>query len=194
MTITKDEAKAQAARRPWRYRGVGTWLLSPDFLIGVPVGILAAASTWFSPEVRDGLSGVLIGVAGVGAAVATLVLTSLAVLLGTITPAYRRMLTQVSGGVVGTARPFQWVIGLSAATTAWALVAAGVVPLVRDIGWATFAITAPAFSLLLWAVFGCFQVTGQLIKHWAAREEAEALQERREAAQKCLERQADARR
>ena len=170
-------------RRPWRYRRLGSVLLSYDFFLGVPLGVAAAASTLFSDDVRSSLPGVLVGVAGVGAAVATLVLTSLAVLLGTITPAYRRMLTQVQGGVVGTARPFQWVVALSAATTAWSLLAAGLVPLVRSNGLAVFALTAPAFALLLWAVFGCLQVTGQLVRHWESRERAEALEERRERSQ-----------
>lgn len=178
----QNEAVKPERRRPWRYSRVGAVLLSPDFYLGMPLGVLAAVSTIISADVRSALPGVLIGVAGVGAAVATLVLTSLAVLLGTITPAYRRMLTQVPGGVIGTARPFQWIVGLSAATTAWSLLAAGLVPMVRDQGWVTFGLTAPAFAMLLWAVFGCVQVTGQLIRHWEQRERAEDLEERRRKA------------
>ena len=71
-------------RRPWRYRRLGSVLLSYDFFLGVPLGVAAAASTLFSDDVRSSLPGVLVGVAGVGAAVATLVLTSLAVLLSLI--------------------------------------------------------------------------------------------------------------
>lgn len=186
-TYRLNEAQTPERRRPWRYTRVGAVVLSYDCYLGVPIGVLAAVSAIFSPDVRSALPGVLIGVAGVGAAVATLVLTSLAVLLGTITPAYRRMLTQVPGGVIGTARPFRWVVGLSATATAWSLLAAGLIPLVKDNGWAAFGLTAPAFALLLWAVFGCVQVTGQLVHHWEQRERAETLEERR---QKALHRSA----
>lgn len=41
---------------------------------------------------------------------------------------------------------------------------------------------APAFGLLLWAVFGCVQITNQLGTHWNAAGEAEALDERRRRA------------
>lgn len=176
--MSRDRTTPGRRRRRWRYSRVGSVFLSPDFYLGVPLGLAAAASTIFSGEVRASLPGVLIGVGGVGAAVATLVLTSLAVLVSTITPAYSRVLSKVPGGVSGTARPFHSVVLLSVMTTAWSLIAAGLVPLVDHDGWATFGLAAPAFSLLLWAVFGCVQVTGQLVKHWEYRERAESLDDR----------------
>lgn len=161
---------------------IGSILLSPDFYLGIPLGATAASSSLVSQDVRTALPSVLLAVAGVGAAVATLVLTSLAVLLGTVTPAYRRLLTKVRGGVIGTARPFKVVVLVSAATTAWSLIAAGFIPLLSTIGWATFLLATPAFSFLLWAVFGCVQITDQIIGHWAQRERAEELEERRQQA------------
>lgn len=175
-------AEQSARKRRWRDTGWGAVVLSPDLLLGMPLGFVAAASSLFSMDVREAMPTLLLGVAAVGAAVATLVLTSLMVLIGTVSPVYRKILESVSGGVAGTAQPFRWVAGVAAASTAWALVAAGLAPLTVDSGWQSFLLAAPAFGLLLWAVFGCVQITNQLVAHWNAAGEAEALDERRRRA------------
>jgi len=172
-----------SAQHPWRYTRWGSVLLSADFLAALPLGILGASSALLSHDVRVAMPGVLLGVAGVGAAIATLVLTSLTVLLGTITPAYRSMLQQVPGGVAGVASPFRVVIWIAAFTTAWALIAAGFAPIAQGHPVWAFLLAAPAYFGLLWAVFGCVQVTEQLIYHLQMGDRADGVEERRTSLQ-----------
>lgn len=179
-TGSADRHQSGLAKRStsWRYGTVGSVLLSYDFLTGVPVGALAALSTLCSESVRSTTPAILIGIAGVGAAVATLVLTSMAVLLATITPAYRELLRKTPDGIIETARPFRWIVALAALSTGWAILAAGIIPLVEESGLLTFLIAFPAYSLLLWAVFGCIQATGQLIMHWENSQRADDVKRR----------------
>lgn len=178
--MMENRSQEQTPKRRREYSRVGAVLLSYDFYVGAPLGVGAAVSAAFSPAVRSALPGLLIGVAGVSAAVATLVLTSLAVLLGNITPAYRRMLSKVEGGVAGITRPFQWIVGLSAVAAAWSVIGAGIAPILKSSGWGAFGLAAPSFALLLWGIFGCVQLTGHMVYHWQQGERAEALEDRHE--------------
>lgn len=182
----QSESATTASNRR-RFSRFGVIFLSWDFLVGVPAGFAAAAGALFSGQVREALPGILVGVAAVGAAVATLVLTSLMVLIATVTPSYRRILERVKGGLRGSARPFQFVVGLAATSTAWSLVAAGFMPLVQDSPAWAFFLAGVSFALLLWAVFGCLQITNLVVLHWSKSAEAEGLEERR---QKALKRSA----
>ena len=152
-------------RRPWRFTAVGSVVLSWDFLAGIPTGFAVALPALFSKAVRDNLPTFLLAVAGFGAAVAALVLTALSVLLGTITPAYRRMLAKLPHGVEGVTAPFQWVVGISVAAVVLGFTGAMVVPVLCE-GWLLYVVTAVPVSLLIWSVLGCMQVSRQLIRHW----------------------------
>lgn len=162
-----------------RYTPVGSVVLSYDFYLGIPIGVVATLGAIFSAEVREAISGVLIGVAGVGAAMAALILTSLTVVLSTMTPAYRALLKEAPEGLVGATKPFKLVIIIAVSATSWALIAAGITPLVSNSGIGTFLVAAPAFSLLLWAVFGCVQLTDQLVQHISWSQRADEQEERR---------------
>lgn len=165
MEPTDDE-------RRWRYGRWGSVLLSYDCFLGIPMGLGTGAFAACSQSVRDQASGVLIGVAGVCAAVATLVLTSLTVLFTTISPDYRKYVARARGGLDGVTRPYKIVVTVAAAGTALGLAAAFVFPAVRD--WAVIGqvhigawmAVAPAMASCVWACLGCVQLTGQLVSHW----------------------------
>lgn len=166
-----------ASRRPWRYTGLGSVLLSWDFLAGIPAGFAIALPVLFSRELADDLPTLLLAVAGFGAAVAALVLTALSVLLGTITPAYRRMLTKVPHGVEGVTTPFQWVVGISAVAVVLGFAGAMVVSMLSEV-WLLYLVTAVPVALLMWSVLGCLQVSRQLIRHWTNGMRAQDAEDR----------------
>lgn len=148
-----------------RYTAVGSVVLSPDFLVGVPVGFIVATPVLFSSTVQSNLPTLLLAVAGFGAAIGAIVLTALSVLLTTTTPAYRRLLAKTPHGVGGVTRPFQLVIGISATAVVAGFGTALLVE-VLPAGWAKYLVTGVAIALLLWSVFGCYQVSRQMITHW----------------------------
>lgn len=176
--MSKEVATKRSLLRMVRGTRAGAVILSWDLLVGVPVGFLASLSALFSEQVRGAMPTVLLAVGGVGAAVATLVLTSLSVLLGVVSPSYRRIVEEAPGGVPGIVRPFRFVMAVAAAATAWSLVAAGVVPLISQWPWMVFVAAGIAFGLLLWAVFGSVQLTDQLIQHMAWSKRAEEAEKR----------------
>lgn len=163
----------------WRYGAIGSVVLSPDFL-GVPAGLIVAGPVLCNAGVRNALGGILLAVAAIAAGVAALVLTSLTVVLGLVTPAYRRLLAKTPGGPTGVAGPFQWVIGTSAASVAIALAGAFIAPTYPD-PWIAYVFAGAANATLLWAVLGCVQTSRQLVWHWARAQHAEDLAERAKA-------------
>lgn len=171
-------------RGAWKYTALGSVLLSYDFYLGVPLGLAAASSIFVDEKIISSLPSLLVGVAGVGAAVATLVLTSLTVLLSTITPAYRAVLDRLPGGTRATTTPFFWVVGLSVSATVLAVLGAGWIGVITpgaQLTWVAFILTALPFSALLWAVLGCAQLAQQLVMHWEAKAAIERKQEQRAA-------------
>lgn len=112
-----EKLEDTSRRTPWRYTRLGSVFLSWDFYVGVPVGLLACSATLSSVEVRQMMPFLLVLIAGVGAALATLVLTSLTVLLSTISNDYRHLLDRMPSGTAGVATPFRIVIACAAVTT-----------------------------------------------------------------------------
>lgn len=162
---SKQEIKPKQ-RRKLRYTKVGSVVLSFDFYLGVPLGLFAAFVTLLSEAARTALPSMLMSVAGIGAAIVTLVLTAMAVLIATISPEYSKMLKKVPGGVSGTAKPFLFVAKLAAAATSTALISSGLVPALAGDYLLVFIGVAIPYSLILWSLLGCVQIASQLVLHW----------------------------
>ncbi|WP_141740735.1 hypothetical protein [Corynebacterium sp. HMSC05D03] len=159
-------------------------LLSYDFVLGLLTGVATASIPAFVLDSREGLQSIFLGIAGVGAGIATLILTAMAVLVGVVSPAYAELLGKTKTGVSGVARPFRLVAQISACASASGLVAANLLPVIKASSWWVWALTSVPFILILWSVFGCVQVSQQLVYHWENALRADELQRRRLAAQK----------
>ena len=170
-----EKAPIRRHRRPWRYRR------ARSLLLGHPGG------AWASPQqsqhvVRDevraqSLPGVLIGWEVERQWPRWFSPRSYS--LGTITPAYRRMLTQVQGGVVGTARPFQWWWRCPQPRLPWSSSRRTRPRWCVTMGSPSLPSRRRPSALLLWAVFGCLLVTDS-DQHWESEGGLRALEERRE--------------
>lgn len=174
-------ADQRSVRKPLRYGRVGAVILSWDFLCGLPVGIAVALLPAFSKAITRSAQGILLGITGIGAGLAGLVLTALTILLGSITPAYKRLLDKLPGGAAGPVLPFKIVIIVATVASLSGLIAALAWPLVQEHRWYAFAVfTVPAVTMT-WALLGCVQVIGQLVDHMRRRDQAEELDQRRTA-------------
>lgn len=171
-------------KKPHRDWGrVGSVFASPDFISGVLVGGVVAVVPVYSGANGDSLQSMFIGIAGVGAGIATLILTAMAVLVGVVSPTYAKMLSQTKDGVAGAARPFRIVAQVAAFASAAGLVSANVIPILDNSCWLMWGLmwvfTAVPFISVLWAVFGCVQVSRQLAYHWDNACKADELEQRR---------------
>ncbi|WP_263731202.1 hypothetical protein [Cellulomonas sp. SG140] len=175
---TPTEVGTVRAPRWWR-RFVALFV-SPDFYVGVPVGLVLGGLPVKYSDVAGQVTTVLLAASGIAAALGALVLTAMTVLLGVFGTAYRAMLARVPGGIAGTLVPYRQVVGLSAAASVTALVAA--------ILWPALAHTPPILrwadagvplALLVWAILGCVQVVGQLVQHVENNQRAEDLARRK---------------
>ncbi|MFJ9315748.1 hypothetical protein ACIRN4_16280 [Pimelobacter simplex] len=180
-------SNSSSDRKPLRYSRIGSVLLSYDFAGGVAIGLGAASLVGASGATRSSASGLLIGAAGVSAAVATLVLTSLTVLLTTISAEYRSYLRQLPGGVAEIAVPFRIIVAIGGAGALAGLIGSFLVPAVATASlggfkvWAAAA-AAPGLVLSAWAILGCVQLTEQFVTHWVRNDKVLELEERRRRA------------
>jgi hypothetical protein len=159
---------------------VGSVLLSWDFGLGIVVGIGMAAGPAYSSQVADSTATILGGVAAVAAGLASLVLTSMTVLLGVFGPAYTALLNQLPEGVKGTIRPYLIVILVAVFTSLAALALCILWPLVSKFPHlAVWALTSVPFIGISYALFGCVQVVQQLITHVENDNKANQLAEAR---------------
>lgn len=182
MTATTDSGKTL-----WRYTRAGSVLGSYDFYLGVPLGIGTAVAVGFFDEFQDAAPGLLMGTAAVSAAVATLVLTSLTVLLTTVSPEYRSVLRQLPEGVSGITAPYRLVVKVGSIGALCSLVAAFAVSVPGGLSVGSFhagvaVAVAPGLALTAWALLGCIQVTEQFIDHWQKNDRVMQLEERRRRA------------
>lgn len=167
---------------------LGSVVLSYDFYIGVPAGLVAAVAVGLSDNVQNA-AGLLIGTATVSAAIAALVLTGLTVLLTTISADYRAYLRQLPAGVAGLAGPYRLVVkvgsigALASVVGGFAIGAPGGL-MVGDFAAGAALAAAPGLALTAWATLGCIQVTEQFVEHWKNNDRAMDIEERRRAAHK----------
>lgn len=180
-------SSSSSEKTPWRYTRFGSVLLSYDFYLGVPIGLGTALLVGLSSDVRNSASGLLMGTAAVSAAIATLVLTSLTVLLTTVSPEYRAYLRDVPGGVAGIALPFRIIVALGSIGALCSLV--GSFAISGADGWTVGSfdlgsamLAAPGLVLTAWATLGCIQLTEQFVAHWTRNDKAVELEQRRQRA------------
>lgn len=172
-----------------KYSKLGSYLLSFDFYLGVPLGIGAGLLLAYTSEGRSVAPTALLGIGAVGAGVATLMLTALSVLVASVTPEYARVLRKTPGGVGEVASPFKAVVVLACLTTVCSLVGVALVPIVSHlVWWITGIVVIPAFSFAFWSVLGCVQVAGQLVYHFEMRDKFHENEEKKKSFQQDLNR------
>lgn len=176
-----SKQKAPDKSTEFKYTQIGSYVASYDFYLGVPLGTISSFLLTLTSEGQEAAPTVLLGVAGIGAAVASLMLTALSVLVSSITPEYARALRKTTSGVRGVTEPFQGVVLLACLSAIFALVAVTVLPTVDSQAWWVLGIIiSPALALTFWAILGCVQVAGQLSYHLVVRDRFHANQEARE--------------
>lgn len=173
--------------RPWRYTRLGSVLLSYDFYLGVPLGLGAAVAVGLSSDLRAAAPGLLMGTAAVSAAIATLVLTSLTVLLTTVSTEYRRLLRRTPSGITGIAAPYRLVVKIGSIGALASIMAAFAISIPGGLSLGTFQVGSaaavfPGLALTAWATLGCIQLTEQFIRHWKQNDQAMEIEERRKRA------------
>lgn len=176
-----------SATTPWRYSRAGAVLLSYDFYVGVPLGLATATLVGLSQGAENNAAGLLIGAAAVSAAIATLVLTSLTVLLTALSADYRAYLRQAPGGVRGITEPFRLIIAVAAVGSLASVIGSFTIGFVDDWAFRGFGLgaalsSAPGLACVAWALLGCIQLTEQFVSHWANNDKAMELAERRRRA------------
>ncbi|GJO17866.1 hypothetical protein NJB1507_08370 [Mycobacterium marinum] len=164
---------------------VGSIVLSWDFGLALIVGIAIAAGPAYSTRVADSTATILGGVAAVAAALASLVLTAMTVLIGVFGPAYTMFLNQLPKGLRGAIRPYLIVIVVSVCTSLTALALCILWPIVSKFPHlAIGALASVPFIGISYALFGCVQVVEQLISHVENNNRANQLTEARNAAER----------
>lgn len=160
-------------------RAAKALLLSPDFLVGVPLGLGIGVLPALIPALLVNGFAFMATLAAISAGIAALVLTPMALLLGVFNPAFKSVLAKTPGGVAGTFVPFAQVALIAAGACVASLVVAILTPLAAGtfpvVIW--IAVGVPV-ALFLWAVIGCAQVTVYLVGMVRAAQTTEALQTR----------------
>lgn len=169
---------APVTRRPWRYTRVGAIVLSPDFYVGVPLGLAVAVLPTASRAVAASGQTVLLGLSATAAALTGLVLTSVSVLVGAITPAFGKLLELLPNGLDGLLRPYRWIVAVSVSSCGAGLLAALAWPLVISIWQLRLLAMSVPLALLLWALGGCIQIIDLTAKTLQRARQADRLDER----------------
>ncbi|WNV83707.1 hypothetical protein [Umezawaea sp. Da 62-37] len=164
--MTPAASQPAGKERAWRYSRVGSIVASPDFYVGVPVGVACGLIPAFSLAAAAATQTVLLGVSAVAGALVALVLTAVTVLVAVITPTFAKMLDKTPSGLAGILRPYHWVMRISAASCGLGVISALAWPAMQAIGILRFVGTSIPIALLLWGLGGCLQIinlTGKTI-------------------------------
>lgn len=162
---------------------LGALLLSWDFAIGAVLGVAMALAPARSAAVSATTSDILLAICGIGAGLASLVLTAMTVLIGVFGKAYTELLNRTPNGVGGALRPYLIVVYLSVVASLSALALCLTWPLVSGLAWgAMWALTAIPFVAMSWALLGCIQTIHQLVGHVHMNRKADDLAERAQRA------------
>lgn len=158
-------------------------LLSWDFAFGLLFGVSIGIAPVSSKSVFDAMPGILGGIAAVGAGMATLVITSMTVLIGVLGRTYMDLVGQTERGIYGLLRPYLVVIVVAVVTAIVALTLWIVWPLVGNLWWwVTWVLVSLPLVGICWAMLGCVQTVQQLIGHVVRNNRAEQLGERKRRA------------
>ena len=188
--------KERLALRAPRLRGYGkvsAVLLSPDFVGGVAVGVVAGGAVGFSRTLADQAQGTLFVLAQILAALAGIVLAAHAIVVSLISPEYMLILERANGGIKAVSKPFRVVIWVSTVGVIAALLGGFLWPLMPESGRAArLGISAlfgiPVF-LGVWAIIGTAQLAGQ--SSWHFEQRAALSQVLREVRENMRQRNAD---
>ena len=180
----------QNSKKPWKYSKVGSIVGSFDFYLGVPLAFFACSIFAFSTAARSNEALILLGSAGLAAAVTTLVVGNMTLLLSLFTKEYISIISNLPSGFDGVVRPYLIVIKVAALGVATSLVGAMFSPSVENlfvvhsmkllgftvefhIGSWLIAVLGIAFAF--WSTFGCIQLVEQLIFHWKSKDTFEKI-------------------
>jgi hypothetical protein len=168
-----DDRGALHARRSVVYSPVGSLILSYDFLIAAPAGVLAGALAAFNESVARQASTVMLATTAFLASLAGIVVAAHTIVAGLITPEYMLVLGE-AGGIKKVSRPYQIVI--------WVCAVGVLVSLFGGLLWNVFATDNPwllrgsrwvafgsSIGLSLWALFGVVQIAGHAAWHLEMR-------------------------
>lgn len=156
--------------------------VSWDFLAALCTAAGIASIFAIPGHVSDQVPSLMFGLSGVAAAIATLVLTAMAVLVSAIGQKYYQLLKQTPTGIRGVAKPFITVATLAAIAVAVALIAVGALAFVGNNFWCLWIVYFTPLLFFLWSVFGTVQVLWQLVDHWENALETEDLNVREKRA------------
>lgn len=156
--------------------GAVTW--SWDFGVGVAIGVAVALSTALSGTVAGSMGAVYIAVCGIAAAIATLVITAMTVLIAVIGPNYRLLLQHAPAGLAGILWPYR-VVAVTAVLASLSSLCLGILwPLVTGLPWGlVFVLSAVPLVLLSWSLLGCIQVVNQVARHFSNNQRADEVAE-----------------
>lgn len=156
-------ARAQASRS-WRSTAAGSVVLSADFYVGVPLGLVCSLPVVFSGGVANATQTVLLGISAIAGALVALVLTAVSVLVVVITPAFGKFLDKTPRGLAGLIRPYRWVIGVSAVSCGAAVSAALAWPWLQSLWFMRLLAAGVPLATLMWGLGGCLQIIGLTTK------------------------------
>jgi hypothetical protein len=111
----------------WRYTRWGSIVLSIDFLLGVPAGIVLGLLPALNKAVSDNAITILIAFAGALVAMAAVVVAVKTIFVTLLSPEYTAALERIEGGVKGAARPFIIV--------AWVCIVGALVSFASALAW-----------------------------------------------------------
>ncbi|OLZ47369.1 hypothetical protein BS329_25935 [Amycolatopsis coloradensis] len=139
---------------------MGAVVLSPDFYVGVPLGLLCSLPVVFSVTAAATTQTVLLGISAVAGALVALVLTAVSVLIVVITPAFGKIVGRTPRGIKGLMRPYRWVIAVCAVSCAVSIVAALSWPWIQSLWPMRLVGAGVPLATLFWGLGGCLQIIG----------------------------------
>jgi hypothetical protein len=145
----------------WRYRRIGSVVLSPDFLISLPIGALLGFVVGQVDAIGDAAPTVLLAFLGTLIALATVVIAAHALLVTLMTNEYLAVVERASGGVSAVSRPYKIVASVCATGALVALTATLIWPILPD-GYSTTRglVFGVATFLTSWGLLGATQLIG----------------------------------
>ena len=128
----------QDSTRAWRYGRVGSVILSPDFLIGVPVGAASGAIVAFNAAASSAAVAILLAMLAVDIALVSVVIAAHTLVSTLASPEYLQLIAAARGGLREFSRPYLFVVYIATAGAVLALLAALCWPTLdfpADCGW-----------------------------------------------------------
>jgi len=145
----------------WRYTRIGSVVLSYDFYIGVPAGLLTGLIPALSNAAATMASALLIAFGGALAAILAVVVGFKTIFVALMTEEYVTALERAEGGIKAAVRPYlivAWVCGAGAFLSFAAAVSWPAVP--EHAWWLQWIVFGVPAALAGWGLLGCVSLVG----------------------------------